>query len=424
MKVASVRAVGACFLMLAACSPSAWAQDSQPLTLKRAIQAALAGNPDLQGFEYSFKAQDARTRQAALRPAPEVSVDVENVLGTGETRGTKAAEFTFALSQVLELGDKRGARVDVAKAERSALETERQVRQMDVLAEVTRRFITVAQRQDQVRVARRAVELSQQTVEDSERRVNAAKSPHAELDRARIALDRATLAERAATVDLDTSRKQLAAMWGESQPVIDGAAIGEVTANLFSLPFDSDFETLAKRLADNPDFLKFATEARLRDAQIRLATSLRRPDLTVGGGIRRLQADRDQAFVASLSMPLFSGKRGEAFVAEAEANRELVDVEKRAAMVKAKAMLYELHKQLARAIAEAGTLEADILPRTEEAMNETKYAYERGRYSYIELVDAQREYLEVQSALIDAAVNAHSLQVEIERLTNAPLATR
>jgi len=120
-------------------------------------------------------------------------------------------------------------------------------------------------------------------------------------------------------------------------------------------------------------------------------------------------------------VPLFSGRRAESFVAEARANRERVDAERRSAEVKAQAMLYELHQQLTRAVLEARTLKDDIEPRSAEALEETEYAYERGRYSYLELVDAQREYLAVQAALIEAAANAHTLRAEIERLTNAPL---
>lgn len=394
-----------------------------PLTLQQAVTAALQGNPQLQKFAFQFRAGDARTRQAGLRPAPEVSVDLENVAGSGETKGFDTAEATFALSQVIELGGKRDARIGAAQASRSALDIERQAVQLDVLAEVTRRFIAVAQRQQRVQLARSAAEFAVKTVAASERRVNAAKAPHAELDRASIARDRFRLEERAALVDLDTARKQLAATWGESQPEIDGQVISEVQADLFALPPTGDFEELVTRLAANPDFLRFASEARLRDTELRLAASRRQPDITLAAGLRRLEATNDQAFVASFSVPLFSGRRAEGFVAEAQANRELVDAERRSAEIKAQAMLYELHQQLTRAVLEARTLRNDIQPRSVEALKETEYAYERGRYSYLELVDAQREYLAVQAALIEAAASAHTLRTEIERLTNAPLTT-
>src|SRR3546814_17870531 len=55
------------------------------------------------------------------------------------------------------------------------------------------------------------------------------------------------------------------------------------------------------------------------------------------------------------------------------------------------ATLYELLQQLRQAVLEARTLKDDMQPRAEEALKETRYAYERGRYGYLELVDAQRE---------------------------------
>lgn len=392
-----------------------------PLTLEQAISAALRNDPRLQAFSFRLRAADARVARAALRPAPEASLDLENVAGTGETSGFDAGEATFALSQVIELGDKRESRIGLGKTEHAAIAIERDAAQLDVLAEVTRRFIALARRRQQLQLSREAVELAQHTVAASERRVNAAKSPHAELDRARIALDRALLEERGARIERDTARRQLAATWGATQPTIDGQPIGDVAADLFTLPPPGDFDELAARLGGNPDLLRFASEARLRDAELRLAASRRRPDVTVGAGLRHLEDTDDQAFVLSASMPLFSARRAGSLIAEAQANRELVDAEERIARLRAQTMLYELHQQFTQAILVARTLKDDIQPRSAEALQETEYAYERGRYSYMELVDAQREYLSVRASLIDAAATAHTLRAEIERLTNAPL---
>jgi cobalt-zinc-cadmium efflux system outer membrane protein len=62
-----------------------------------------------------------------------------------------------------------------------------------------------------------------------------------------------------------------------------------------------------------------------------------------------------------------------------------------------------------------------VLPEMEAALEDTRYAFERGRYSYLEWIDAQRELIEVQRALIDASVNAHLYRTEIERLTGEAL---
>ncbi len=414
------RLLRACFVFgLLAWSHLSVAQGA-PITLRRAIDAALARNPELQTFAFRLRAQDARIEQARLRPVPEASVELENFAGTGEARGADSLEATFALSQIIELGGKRTARVEAEQAGRDVIDVERQARQLDVLAEVTRRFITLAARQEQLNLARNALDLAQRTVAGSERRVNAAKSPHAELDRARVAYDRAKLDEARALVGIETARKQLAATWGESEAVIDGQPFTEVQADLYTTPAPREFAELLRRLDANPDFLRFVSEARLRDAELRLAATLRRPDVQLSAGVRRLQASDDTALVASFSIPLSSGRRARSYVAEAQASRGLVDAERRIAETKARAMLYELHRELERAVVEARTLKSDILPRTAEALKEVEYAYTRGRYSYIELVDAQREFLSLQAELIEVSANAHGLNTEIERLVNVP----
>src|SRR3546814_20839891 len=103
----------------------------------------------------------------------------------------------------------------------------RQARQLDVLAEVTRRFITVATRQEQLALAREALKLAEKTVSGARTRVDAAKSQHAELDRASIGLDRSRIDERRAIVQLDPARQHLAACWGGRKSVRKGKRVSE-----------------------------------------------------------------------------------------------------------------------------------------------------------------------------------------------------
>jgi outer membrane protein, heavy metal efflux system len=415
-------AIALLFAGAVVCFPSRSAEPAT-LGLREAIDAALASNPDLRVFEFEFRALDATREQAALRPATVFGATLENFAGTGATQGMKAAEATLSLSQVIELGGKRESRIAVADASRDTLTVARQAAQLDILAEVTRRFIAVAALQEQERLEQRATELAQNTVQAADLRVRAAKAPHVELDRATVALERARLDQRGTRSRLEAARRSLAAMWVAEDAMVDGRRFGPVRGDLYRLPTAEDFGPLIARLQANPDFLRFASEERLRDAQLRLAARQRRSDIVVGGGLRRLQESHDTALVASFSIPLFSGRRAESFIAEAAARRDAVGVAREAAMVKARAQLYALHRELREAAATVDALETTVAPRMEEALSETQYAFERGRYSYLELVDAQREYLDVQRARIEAGERAQLLAIEIERLTNAPLAT-
>ena len=393
---------------------------ASPLTLRDAIQAALARNPDLATFEFELRVAAAQRQQAALTPPPEVGFSLENFAGTGEVKGFKAAEATLSLSQVIELGGKRNARLAVNEADQQDIVIARQASQLDVVAEVTRRFIAVVEGQEKLRLAERSAELASSTAAAADERVAAGKAPHVEVDRARVAGQRSRVALQGARSTLDAARRSLAAMWGSDDGSLDGRAVGEVQGRLADLPVPGDYTALVTRLAGNPDFLRFASEERLREAQLRLAATQRRADLTVGGGVRRLPG-HDLALVASVSIPLFAGGRAQGAMAEATARRDAVGARRDAALVRARAGLYALHRQLQDAVAVARQLESTTIPIMEEALRETRYAFERGRYSYLELIDAQREYLAMQSERIDASTLAQLLATEIERLTNAPL---
>ncbi len=414
------RTLGACALIVGLSLVRVHAEENPSLTpgltLGQAIERSLAANPSLQGFGFALKAQDARILQAGQRPATEASFELENFLGSGDFNGVDAVEATFALSQVIELGDKRQLRGDAARSGRDFLSIERQAAQLDVLAEVTRRFIAVAAAEEQLALTQQGTTLAKGLVDDVARKVRAAKSPEGELLRARAAFSRAGLEEQRAIAQLSAARQSLAAQWGSTRADFSG-----VSANLYAFPELFDFENLAARLDGNPDFLRFTSEARLRDAELRLARSLRKPDLAVSGGVRRLEETSDQALVMGISVPLFAGRRAAPLIAEAEALRGRVDAERNAALILARTRLFGLYEELRQAIRETQTLQREVMPLLEEALKATKYAYERGRYGYLELVDAQRAFLDARRATIDSAVDAQALLAEIERLTGEPL---
>ena len=89
------------------------------LTLREAVGRTLLYNPDLRMFAWEVRAREARMLQAGLFPNPEIGGEVENFNGTGGFDGFGAAEVTFGLSQLDELGGDRWRRKQVAAGERN-----------------------------------------------------------------------------------------------------------------------------------------------------------------------------------------------------------------------------------------------------------------------------------------------------------------
>jgi len=390
--------------------------EAPAITLREALSRTLQSNPDLAAYQYVLKAQDGRITQAGLRPNPTLSGQVENVLGTGQTKGFDYAEYTLSISQVIELGGLRDNRLSVARREREGLEVEGSIRRLDVIAETARRFVSLVEQQEEHQLTHLAVELAEKTSTAVERRVAAAKAPLAERDRAAVALERARSDDAHAEHELLAARYELAASWGGNQPDFETAS-----ADLYQLPGTTSYDELLTALEKTPDIGRFLNEARLRDAEISLALASRKQGFQVGAGIRRLEATNDTGLVLSFQMPLALRDRNQGVIAEAESRREGATAEREAAMVKARAQLFRYYRELLDRQREVAALRERAVPRMESALANTEYAYERGRYSYLEWVDAQREMLALKRDVIEAASQYHLTLIEIERLTGNAL---
>jgi len=408
MEFSKARAAGACTLMLWM-APAIALDD---LTLAQALDAALQRNPELAASAFELTAAMARREQAGLRPNTEASLELENFAGNGAQRGTDALETTLALSQVIELGGKRAARLAVAEADLESSAVGQRAHELDALAETTRRFIDAAAARERLTFARDARRLAQETLAAIGKRVDAARSPIAERSRARIALTRADLDLRQAERNSRAARYQLAASFGDTEP-----QFAEVRADLFGFAASEPFNAWFERLARNPDLLRFASAARQRDAELRLAQAQSRPDLSVSVGVRRFADTGDTALVAGLSMPIAWRDRNQGAIAEARARRSQTEAERVAALSRLRATLFALHGQADAARERAQTLRDDALPQARAALEQTRSGYDVGRFSFLELASAQAELLELQQAAIDAAADHHRLRAELERLT-------
>lgn len=413
IRSACVAALLSCLLVLPVSAQTSMVASST-LSLRDAISATLAKNPQLTGFEFRRQALEGELHTAGLNPAFRIDASAENVVGSGDYKGTSGAEFTLALSSVIELGGKRDARLGVVTERQQELAAQQRIVELDLLAEVTRRFIEAATAQQHLNLQQTTLELAKETTQSIKKRVDAGNTPDVELARALANQSRMAIQLRQAELGFEAANVKLSAMWAVTEP-----AFTAVNADLLN-PGDSlSINELVNGLANNPDIQLLASEARLRDAEVRLALSQRKADLEWSAGVRRLQATKDSALVVGVSLPLFSGNRAAGEVATARANRLGVDSERETALLQLRAQVVALYQERQAALFEVASLRNEVIPQLKKAVSGTHTAFEKGRYGYLELSTAQHELLEAEAALIDAAAQVHLLRVEIERLTGA-----
>jgi cobalt-zinc-cadmium efflux system outer membrane protein len=410
-------------LALTLSSTSLWVNAQEDLTgtinLRDAFEAVMQSNPRLRSFQFREDALRGSRESADLNPPLRANGGIEEFLGTGNLQDFSVTELNIGLSQVIELGGKRQARLGVANQRIDLLEAEQRVVELDLLGETIQRFLDVASAQQLVELQQRATEIANQTIELLEPLVAAGRSPQLEQDRAEAARIRAEAAEARAVALFDSARIRLSSMWAISEPQFDA-----VDANLLTVGNPGSLQTLLSNLASNPNVAIYASEERLREAELQQANTLKQSNVEWSAGVRHLRELNDTAFTLGVSMPLFAESRAQGQIREARANLQEVEARRAVTLNRLRGEITSLYQRLNQTISEVNLLQSEVLPRLESVQEQSRVAYENGTYSYLELISAQQEYLDAELALINSATTAHKLRAEIERLSGEPLLAR
>lgn len=390
-------------------------ESSGPLRLADALALALERSPELEAFSLQVRASEAHELQARVFPNPELDVELEDVGGDGDFRGTRSAQTTVRLSQLIELGGERSSRKAVAAAMTEVAAREYEIERVEVLTDVAEKFVAVLAGQHEVALTEEATGLAEEALRAAKRRVEMGKSSALEEKKASIELARSRIDREHAEHELLVARKRLAATWASASP-----AFAHAEGDLFETHAIPSFGSLVERLRASPDLGRRLSERKLREAELALAKANRVPSIRLGAGIRRLEEPDDEVFVAQFSVPLPVFDRGAGSTAEARALRDKAEAEHTGATVRAEAALFGLYQEWKHAATALADLERVVVPQAKEALAISRTGYNEGRYAYLDLVDAQRTFVEVRSEAIATAVSLHTFLLGIERLTGEP----
>lgn len=403
------------YLGVALLSSLTEAQDSRPLLLlDHAVDKAMAYNPALRAAGIQRQIQAAQVDHAGIKPRPELTIEVEDVFGSGANDLLQGIQTTATVSWLLEHG-LRQTRIEAASVRSSLIETDIDIKRLDIAAETARRFLDSLELQTRLVIAQQGIQLGEEAVAAIEQRVAAGTTPPAELARSRADLLRLRLGADDIEHELEAANYRLASQWGAPEPDFD-----RVVGDLLTVPAIDSFESYLARLDNNPDLERYLTEARVQQAQVRLEEAKNQQPWRVGAGFRWQNKSSDHGFVAGLSIPLGPQNTNRARVAEARARVAQSQVEREVEALRLRTELYVLYLELVRSVEVTSALAEEILPLYESALEETRAAYELGRYSYLEWSQAQLSVLNARYELLESAHSIFHNLIEMERLTGVP----
>lgn len=408
--------------LLCIVAPPLHAEDvskAAPINLQQVILNVLERNPQFSINDYEARAAAARINQAIQVTPLSVKLEIENLVGTGEYSGIDRLETTLSLAKVLELGNKASARGDLSQQQAKLIQNEQDSKRLDLLAKAAEQFMHVVVDQHRLRIAHEQMKLLEHTHEIVARRVKAGRSHIAEQRRIAITMARMEIELEHAEHELATSRVKLSASWGETEQ-----NFGKAEANLFELPPIPPFKQLEILLENNPDLIRFVSEERVTRSRLRLAQSGRTSNVDFSGGVRYFNDPSDAALMFSASIPLGSRSRAKHDIEEKQylSQREPYRYEQQRLALYSS--LFEIYQELLHARTAFEALNQRIIPQAKQVATDYEQGYQSGRFSLLELNQAQQILLDVRLEEIIAAANFHRFRIEIERLTGTELSTK
>ncbi|MCK4863982.1 MAG: TolC family protein [Gammaproteobacteria bacterium] len=391
---------------------------NRTITLHEAISKTINNNHKLRAFYFERQAQKGRVVQAGLSPGSAINFDVEGVAGSDNFKGTDNAQISLSMSWVFE-GQLRQRYIDLANAGTFAVATEANINLLDVSAETARLYLISLARQTHLINSKRALKISKQIARAIKKRVLAGKTTEAELARAQVDVMRRELELEDVDHELSSTYRLLAAQWGK--PLFEYA---QVEGDLFSIPQVLSFEKLKQRLEQSPNFARLLSQKRLQQRELKLAKAKNSPGWNMSLGVRHYQQTDEQALIAGISIPFGEGSRNSGGIAEARANLSQLEIKEDEVRVRFETSLYSLHQELKHHFHQIEAYRNKIIPKLEQALKQTRRAYNLGRYSYLELRSVQNELISARHALVEASLNAHLKRIEIERFTGEQIVQR
>ena len=312
----------------------------------------------------------------------------------------------MSIGQRFELGGKRSARRRAGEAEVDAELLRLAVARADLLNEVRVAYAEAYADGRRVELARDQFLRAENLQTIASELVDAGREPPLRALRARTAALEAVGRVRATEAEYAEAQRALAALWGGSEELPEPLAPAvEATPTVSVDPAES----LDVRLAEAEVASSIAVFDRER--------TLSRPDVTVSVGARQFRGTDDTALVFGASVPIGVFDRNQGNIAAANADRTGAEARRNAALAAAIRRTRDAQAALRTAEARLTFLETRAEPEAIEAVRIAREGFAAGRFTLLDVLDAEEALNTLQSDLITAELERSQALAALTRVT-------
>lgn len=383
--------------------------ETTSVSLDEATALALQANPNIAVAIRGREVESAQLVQAASRPNPTLSGQVEDLRSQNRIA-------TIAISQQLETAGKRDKRMAAADAGLAMADADIRIAQAEISAKTYAAFYQVLAAQQAQTLAQELLQISTTSKETTAKRVRAGKVSPVEETKAKVAEAGLKIDLANASQQLLTAKQRLGSLWAKSTEMngqADYKVVGELE-NLKTLPTLSD---LMAQLADSPRLKKATLAITQKQALSNIELSKQTPDVTLSLGAQRNEelGGITQAIVGlSIPIPVFDKNQGNLQSAKA---REYQSIDEKTALEnQLKTDLADAYSRRQLQVEASSTYQQEILPGAQSAYEAARKGFEFGKFSFLEVLDAQRTLFQAKTQFIQTLVLARQAEADIHSI--------
>ena len=386
-----------------------------------AIRLVVERNPAVEAARNVYEAAHAQAQQAGALPDPELEVEFAEVPELGSL--SEYGERTIELSQRVELPLKWWHRLQAGRQQAEATRLAVfEMTKLDITLQAKQAYDRIALQKSLLQHAQQDLDLAQNILRQADIRFEAGDVPQLDVMRASVEVGRATNRLTAAKNDLSVAKTSLNALL--ARPLQTPFALAD---SLVYRPVETHLDQLtAAALKQRPDLAGTELQLKALQSQQAVATAAYWPDLNVGLGRQQRHEgggheENSWKVRFGIEIPLwaFSRQRGE----RAEAKAEVAKVVAERDVVRYQVLLEteQAYLDLNTAEEQVALFQDQILPEAERAFEVAGRSYDEGKLTYLELLEAQRTWIETQIEYAQVLFKYRAATAALERAIAGPL---
>jgi len=391
------------WLMLVLLSGIASVPAQQPprLTLQEALDLADKQNLDLAA---------ARRQRAVALAGIQVAKERPNPTANFTALRDEPHEGLF-FDQPIEIGGKRGRRIEVARQEGAVTEVEIATLARQVRKNTRETYYAAAYARAESERLARVVGLAKRLEQIAKDRFNAG-------DVAQLEVLQSGLERSRAEADLEVARQREIVSLSELNALLDEPATKpwELAGTLEDATPTARLDDLVGRAyQSNPDLQHLGGEKKVEDSRRSLLKAERVPDLVLDAGID-FNAPRDFRYgprsQVSMNLPIFTRNQGE--IAQSIANSRVLDAEtaatERSVSARVESAFYDLEAQRTQ----VRLYHDRLLPVARQLESLAEESYRAGKTGILTAIQAQQDVQSVESSYLQSLEQLQNLYAGLE----------